>query len=314
MNQPLIRRTARIGLVSAAALMVLASCGGGSSSSATTVKNRTKNAALTTTTIEGDGTGTTDTTVAAEPTDTTVPAEAPTTTAAATTPEETPAATQVALSQSNGEGGDQFGGAVVLSEDGSTLAVGALRSKSDQGSVTVFARSGGKWVEQDVLSDANGSAKDWFGYSMAISKDGNTLAVGAVYADVSGKADQGNVLVFSRAGGAWKLQKSLTSESGNAGDAFGLAVSLSADGNTLAVGAPGADVKGVADQGSVIVFARSGAAWDQQQVLAASSGAAKANFGSSVSLSSDGNTLAAGGPNAGKGSVLVFSRANGTWS
>ena len=194
------------------------------------------------------------------------------------------------------------------------MAVGALRSKSDQGSVTVFGRSGGKWVEQDVLSDADGAAKDWFGYSMAISKDGNTLAVGAVYGDVSGKADQGNVLVYSRSADGWKLQGKLTDSAGKAGDVFGLAVSLSADGNTLAVGAPGADANGVADQGSVNVFVRAAGAWKQQQGLSSANGEAKSNFGSSVSLSSDGNTLAVGGPNSGKGSVLVFTRANGTWS
>lgn len=309
MNRNLVRRLARYGAMSAVAVTVLTSCGGGSSSTATTVK-RIKNSALPTTTVEGA----TDTTVATEPTDSTT---APSDSAApsdSSVPAPTPGAAAVALTQSNGEGGDEFGGAVVLSEDGSTLAVGALRSKSDQGSVTVFSRSGGKWVEQDVLSDADGAAKDWFGYSMAISKDGGTLAIGAVYADVNGNADQGSVLVFARGANGWKLQQKLTQDAGKAGDVFGLALSLSADGNTLAVGSPGSDANGVADQGAVSVFTRAAGAWKQQQSLSASDGAAKSNFGSSVSLSADGNTLAAGGPNAGKGSVLVFTRANGTWS
>jgi hypothetical protein len=169
-------------------------------------------------------------------------------------------------------------------------------------------------VQQEVLADVNGAAKDWFGYSMAISKDGNTLAIGAVYADVSGIADQGNVLVFARSGGAWKLQKRLIGEAGVAGDIFGVSVALSADGDTVAIGAAGDDVGNVADQGSATVFVRSGTDWSLQQVLTVAGGDAKANYGSSLSLSSDGNTLAVGGPNAGKGSVVVFSRANGTWS
>ena len=253
--------------------------------------------------LEGEE-GTTETTVeGASPTSSEAPAvtEAP-----------SPVANQASLSA--GQDGDAFGGAVVVSADGSTLAVGSLKSNSDQGSVTVFGRSGGKWVQQEVLSDANGGAKDWFGYSMAISKDGNTLAIGAVYADVSGKADQGNVLVFGRTDGAWKLQKTLLGEAGAAGDVFGVSVALSADGNTVAVGAAGVDVGNVSDQGSTTVFVRNGAEWSLQQVLTVAGGDAKANFGSSVSLSSDGNTVAIGGPNAGKGSVVVFSRANGTWS
>ena len=164
----------------------------------------------------------------------------------------------------------------------------------------MFGRSGGKWVQQEVLADANGAAKDWFGYSMAISQDGNTLAIGAVYADVSGKADQGNVLVFARSDGAWKLQNTLVGEAGAAGDVFGVSVALSADGNTVAIGAAGADVGKVADQGSTTVFVRNGAEWSLQQVLTVAGG--------------DGNTVAIGGPIAGKGSVVVFSRANGTWS
>jgi WD40 repeat protein len=267
---------------------------------------RVKNAALTTTTIEGE---VTDTTVDGGSTESTT---APTDSVATT---ETPAASsQAVLTASTGADGDAFGGAVVVSADGSTLAVGSLHSNGDQGAVTVFARSGGKWVQQDILADENGAKKDWFGYSMAISKDGNTLAIGAVYADVSGNADQGNVHIYARSGGAWKLQKTLTGEGGAAGDVFGVSVAISNDGNTVAIGAAGDDVGSVSDKGSASVFVRKGAEWSAQQVLVDDNGAAKANFGSSVSLSSDGNTLAVGGPNAGKGSVVVFTRSNGAWS
>lgn len=305
MNQVLVRRLARVGLVVGMSATVFASCGGGSSSSATTVK-RVKNAALTTTTVEGEVTDTTvdggssESTTA--PTDSVVTTQAPA------------ASSQVALTASTGAAGDAFGGAVVVSADGSTLAVGSLRSNGDQGAVTVFARSGGKWVQQEILADENGAKKDWFGYSMAISKDGNTLVIGAVYADVSGNADQGNVHVYARSGGAWKLQKTLTGEGGAAGDVFGVSVAISDDGNTVAVGAAGDDVGSVVDKGSASVFVRKGTEWSAEQVLVDDNGAAKANFGSSVSLSSDGNTLAVGGPNAGKGSVVVFTRSNGTWS
>lgn len=308
MNHVLVRRLAHVGLVITLSSALFTACGGGSSSTATTVK-RVKNSALTTTTLEG-GEGTTETSVEDTTPDT---SDAPAVTEApGVTKAPRPVANQVSLSA--GQDGDAFGGAVVVSADGSTLAVGSLKSKNDQGSVTVFARSAGKWVQQEVLADVNGAAKDWFGYSLAISTDGNTLAIGAVYADVSGKADQGNVLVFARADGAWKLQKTLVGETGAAGDIFGGSVALSADGNTVAVGAAGDDVGNIADQGSATVFVRSGADWALQQILTIASGEAKANYGSSLSLSSNGDTLAVGGPNAGTGSVVVFTRANGTWS
>jgi len=313
MNSALVRRLAHVGLVIALSTGLFAACGGGSSSTATTVK-RVKNAALPTTTLEG-GEGTTETTLeGGEGTTETTVADTTPDTSEAPTVTEAPSAGANQVSLSAGQDGDAFGGAVVVSADGSTLAVGSLKSKSDQGAVTVFGRSGGKWVQQEVLADANGAAKDWFGYSMAISKDGNTLAIGAVYADVSGKADQGNVLVFARSSGAWTLQETLVGDAGAAGDIFGVSVALSADGNTVAIGAAGDDVGNVSDQGSATVFVRSGAKWSMQQVLTVKGGDAKANYGSSLSLSSDGDTLAVGGPNAGKGSVVVFLRASGTWS
>jgi hypothetical protein len=77
------------------------------------------------------------------------------------------ASTQRIVTQSNGAAGDSFGGAVALSSDGSTLAVGALyddvNGNADQGSVTVFSRSGKSWVEEKVLTQVNGAKDDWFG-------------------------------------------------------------------------------------------------------------------------------------------------------
>ena len=322
----------------------LAACGGGGSSDSSTESTRVKNNAFTTVPSDGgapttlfDWTGGSSTTVAggtdttAAPTDSTA---APTDSTAAPTDSTTavgdttvpaagnttvPAATAgeaISLVQSKGQSGDAFGGAVVLSTDGSTLAVGALygdvNGNADQGSVTVFTRSGGKWAEQGVLT-VPGAANDWFGYSIAMSSDGSTIAVGAVYATVNGNKAQGSASVFARSGGKWALEKTVTGKDGAAGDLFGYSVSLSADGATLAVGATGSDAGGNADQGSASVFTRSGG-WALQATLTTATPAAKANFGTSVALSADGNTLAVGGPNAGAGAANVFTRANGAWS
>jgi hypothetical protein len=265
-------------------------------------------------TTVGEGvTDSTDPTQSTEPgsVDSTVPGETTTTAAAV-------ASSQNVISPTDASDGDSFGGAVALSADGKTLAVGALyddvSGNKDQGSVTVFGRSGKSWVEEKVLVAENGNAEDWFGYSVALSTDGNTLAVGAVYADANGNKDEGAVSVFARSGGAWALQKTLNISGGTAGDPFGYAVALSADGSTLAVGAISDDVNANVDQGSVSVFARTGSAWKEQQVITLDNGAASGNFGWSVSLSTDGNTLAAGGPNQGAGKAAVFTRSGGTWS
>ena len=305
---------------------VLTACGGGDSrtrnAEVTTTLDENGNAPSTTlfdwqagssTTLGEGSTESTDPTQSTEPgsVDTTIAGETTTTAAAV-------ASSQNVISPTDASDGDSFGGAVALSADGKTLAVGALyddvSGNADQGSVTVYGRSGKSWVEEKVLVAENGSAEDWFGYSVAVSADGNTLAIGAVYADVNGNKDEGAVSVFARSGGAWSLQKTLNISGGTAGDLFGYAVALSADGSTLAVGAISDDVNANVDQGSVSVFARTGAAWKEQQVIKLDNGTASGNFGWSVSLSTDGNTLAAGGPNQGAGKAAVFTRSGGTWS
>lgn len=341
MTQKSLFRTITAATAVLAVTATLAACGGGGGSDATDT-TRVKNNAFTTVPSDGgspttlfDWTGgssttvegSTDTTVApgdttaptdsAAPTDSTAPVGETTVPAAGdTTLPPATAGEAISLVQSKGQSGDAFGGAVVLSTDGSTLAVGALyadvNGNADQGSVTVFTRSGGTWAEQGVLTVA-GAANDWFGYSIAMSSDGGTIAVGAVYATVNGNKAQGSASVFARQGGKWSLQKTVTGKDGAAGDLFGYSVSLSADGGTLAVGATGSDVDGNADQGNASVFTRDGG-WALQQVLTSAKPAAKANFGTSVSLSADGNTLAVGGPNAGAGAANVFTRANGAWS
>lgn len=317
----------------------LAACGGGGDSEATDT-TRVKNNAFTTVPSDGgspttlfDWTGGSSTTApelsggapstTVEAGDTTVPTDSTVDAGDMTVPPAgdttLPPATAgeaISLVQSKGQSGDAFGGAVVLSTDGSTLAVGALyadvNGNADQGSVTVFTRSGSSWAEQGVLT-VDGAANDWFGYSIAMSSDGGTIAVGAVYATVDGNKAQGSASVFARQGGKWSLQKTVTAADGAAGDLFGYSVSLSADGGTLAVGATGSDVDGNADQGTASVFTRDGG-WALQATLTTATAAAKANFGTSVSLSADGNTLAVGGPNAGAGAANVFTRANGAWS
>jgi len=89
------------------------------------------------------------------------------------------------------------------------------------------------------------------------------------------------------------------------GDFFGITASLSGDGNTLAVGARGEDsdlIGGSVDQndnssdgtGAVYVFARINGSWEQQAFLKPGFTNDRANFGTALSLSDNGNTLAVG--------------------
>ena len=200
-------------------------------------------------------------------------------------------------------GAAKFGQSVALSADGSTALVGAPQDNGNVGAAWVFAFSGGSWVQQGPkLTGATGAAG--FGWSVALSADGNTAVVG-------GPADNGNAgaaWVFTRSGQTWTQQGSKLTGAGQ----FGYSVAVSAAGNTALIGAP---FDG--DVGAAWVFTRSGQTWTQQgSKLTGAGGAFDPAFGAAVALSSDGNTALIGGPedNADAGAAWVFTRSGQTWA
>jgi len=159
--------------------------------------------------------------------------------------------------------GDLFGYFLALSADGNTLAVGVPEEASNatgiggnqldnsafrSGAVYVYTRSGSTWTQQAYVKASNTGANDRFGVRLELSADGNTLAVGASgedsYAFGIGGAqnndlavDSGAVYVYTRSGGSWTQQVYVKASNTEAGDLFSGSLALSADGNTLVVGA-----------------------------------------------------------------------------
>jgi FG-GAP repeat len=74
---------------------------------------------------------------------------------------------------------DEFGYSVGLSSDGNTALVGAAGKNSYQGAAYVFTRSGAAWSQQQKMTASDAAASDWFGHSVGLSSDGNTMLVGA---------------------------------------------------------------------------------------------------------------------------------------
>lgn len=252
---------------------------------------------------------------------------------------------------------DHFGTSVALSADGSTLAAGAWledsnatgvggdpsnNGASDSGAAYVFTRAGATWSQQAYLKANNTQSSAVFGRALALSADGNTLAVAAPWEDSISGGDTGAVHVFSRAGASWTHLAHVKASNAQAGDTFGWSVALSGDGATLAVGAWGEDSNatgiggdqannGSVDSGAVYVFARSGAAWTQEAYIKASNTGAGDHFGHGVALSGNGSTLAVGvvyedssGTGIGadqsnnaatdSGAVYLFSRSATVWT
>ena len=144
-------------------------------------------------------------------------------------------------------------------------------------------------------SDINrGSSGDQFGESVSLSADGSIFAIGAPGNDGNGnEAGQVRVFEWDSNSSDW-TQLGSDLDGGAAGDQFGSSVSLSADGSILAVGAPFNDDTGN-EAGHVQVFE-----WDSNSSNWTQLGsdlhgeAAGDQFGSSVSLSVDGNALVVG--------------------
>jgi Flp pilus assembly pilin Flp len=136
------------------------------------------------------------------------------------------------------------------------------------------------------------SSDDRIGYEISISSDGNIVAIGASGNDGNGDSS-GHVRVFQNIGGVWtQIGNDIDGEF--AGDRSGSSVSLSSNGNIVAIGAPGNDGNGIGS-GHVRVFQNIGGVWTQIGNDIDGEFALDGS-GTSVSLSSDGNIIAIGAP------------------
>jgi uncharacterized repeat protein (TIGR01451 family) len=187
---------------------------------------------------------------------------------------------QAKLTASNGLAFDLFGDAVALSGD--VAAVGAAFAdpggNDAQGAAYVYARSGSTWTEQAVLGASDAAAGARFGSSVAAS--GDTVVVGANYADIGTNASQGAAYVYQRSGTNWTEQAKLVAAGGSAHAEFGNSVAL--DGDVAVIGA-----WFDANVGAAHVFRRSGTAWSETATLASANAADNDQFGNSVSVSGD---------------------------
>ncbi|MBB6091975.1 hypothetical protein HNQ60_000821 [Povalibacter uvarum] len=215
----------------------------------------------------------------------------------------------VTLTASNAQDYDEFGGSVSISADGNTLVVGAAFEDSGTGNEAdnsvvssgagyVFARNGTSWTQTAYLKSAAPAISDRFGSAVAISPDGAAVAVGLPYYSISGTTSySGQAQVFTLASGSWSRVATVASPTPSDFAYFGTTLALSNQGTTLVVGASGQDVGMEVDIGAVYRYTRSGGSWAYSDTITADTPVQYASFGSSVSISHDGATLAVGAPN-----------------
>lgn len=211
--------------------------------------------------------------------------------------------------------GDWSGFSVSISSDGSRIAIGSNFNSDNgyaAGEVRIFEEISGTWIQvgQDILGEYSG---DQFGYSTSLSGDGKKVAIGAP-ANPNGMG-AGHTRVFKDVAGSWiQIGSDIDGESQN--DESGFAVSLSADGLRVAIGAHFNDGSAF-DAGHVRVFQDISGIWTQVG-LDIDGVATVDQFGHSVSLSNDGKRIAIGSIGAdingiNSGQVRIFEDNSGNW-
>jgi hypothetical protein len=144
-------------------------------------------------------------------------------------------------------GAGRFGRSVAISADGETALIGGRQDDGGVGAAWVFTRSGSTWTQQGtkVTATAGEVGVGEFGYSLALSADGDTALIGGTRDSVY----VGAAWVFARSGSTWTQQGEKITGGEEQGDGwFGSSVALSSNGEIALIG-------GVEDS------AGTGAAW-----------------------------------------------------
>ena len=204
------------------------------------------------------------------------------------------------------------GWSVSLSANGATVAIGApakLNNPNYWGASRIFAWNGTDWEQKGGTIDAL-AVNDRFGWSVSLSSDGDTVAIGA-YLNVGSGQFEGSVRVFIWNGSTWGQKgNSIHGETGF--DYSGYSISLSSDGNSIAIGAHNNEGDNGAHSGHVRIYSWDGSSWIQSG-MDIDGEAENDHSGQSVSLSADGNVVVIGAPyNDGNGDssghVRVYSK------
>ena len=201
------------------------------------------------------------------------------------------------------------GDTTIISNDGTQLIISAPGNNKDIGGVITFTKVGSNWTENKVLSsdDIIGSANQ--GWATVLSGDGTTLAISS-YKD---NYNMGCVWVYKYSElKKWSLQDKLIPTDNIKSSYFGYSLSLTNDGNMLAIGGIG-DNDGT---GATWIWTRdNNNKWNYNAKLIGNGSIGKSQQGFSVSLSGSGNTLAVGGPldNKSIGATWIFSKVENDW-
>ena len=202
---------------------------------------------------------------------------------------------------------DRFGSSLVLQDD--LLVVGVAADDDagiDAGAVWVYRRVDGVWTPETKLLGDDGEWFSGFSCALALSDDGEYLAVGADRSDRAG-VDDGAVMVYLASDDTWIQVGALVAPDEPAGRELGS--SLAFDGNRVVAGMPIYDQPGD-DAGAVVTFIMEPTgAWSTEIIVQADGASTLELCGAAVAA--DAGRVVAGRPLAGgnndwRGGVVVL--------
>ena len=196
----------------------------------------------------------------------------------------------------------------IISGDGNTIAISFGNQQFSKGKVGVYKNVDGNWLK--IGADIPRQKSHELEYrTTALNYDGNILAIASDYETINGDAETGLVRVYQNNKGSWnQLGSDIVGDT--IYSRFGSSISLSSDGKTIVVGAMGYK----SFTGYVKVFKLVNNNW--KLLGSPIYGPAEQSFwGSSVSLSGDGNFLAVSTNYTGNGGELrTYRLINNDWT
>lgn len=240
----------------------------------------------------------------------------------------------------NDASGDFFGISLSLNSDGTTLAVGAFKEDSgstiingadsdntslDSGAVYIFRYSNNLWNQQAYLKASNNDINDRFGSPVSLNSDGNTLAVTALSERSNTITNDSNndlqlagaVYIFRFLNNIWSQQAYIKASNPDEFDYFGQSIDLNSDGNVLIAGANFEDSDSTSlngnesntldgqDSGAVYLFNYINQEWLQKAHIKSPNSELDDIFGTTASISNDGNTIAIGAEGEDSNATLI---------
>jgi len=207
-----------------------------------------------------------------------------------------------------------FGSRVRISDDGTTLVVGAYQHDgvgANVGAAYIFDKSGGGTWSQTLKLYPPNTTTQFYAQGLDISGDGNVIAVGAPRDDTT-SSNMGRVFMYVKSGGAWSNTPTQTFQYNTAvaeEKYFGWSVGLSQNGNTLIVGAPYEDTEQT-QSGAIHIYERTNGVWTPVKREYTGVNPSGEGLGTSVAISDDGKVYIAGNENDDpvitSGSVKVY--------